>query len=248
MSHLGIRSLASPLRQSIAVGTGATANVYATRSLFTRAGTRLPTNKASLTGYCALAISLPFSLGFSSKAAAPDAQVDSQSSSMFREKSPAALRPQATTLMFASIKQETQTKWYDWVGYFREAGFDCVLVNLDYTDKSEKQTAQVKDILADELGSQIRLSSLQRSPLLFIHTSDNGSTSKSIDLLHSHLHSRPQISGVVIVPSQKGAENVVDQVKMEEIKKKLGGRVLLLESDDENALRESERWLIERGF
>lgn len=100
--------------------------------------------------YTALAaFSLPFSLGFATKAAAPNADVESKSSTVMREKSPAAFRPQATTLMFASVKGDMRYDWQDWIGYFREAGFDCIDANLDYAEKSANGQEQEHDIFAD---------------------------------------------------------------------------------------------------
>lgn len=110
------RTASSPLRRSLVTGgfgVKLPQNASPTRSLFTFAqnGSGFPQQQqGSKKGFvpggykAALAFSLPFSFGFATKAAAPNADVESKSSTVIREKSPAAFRPQATTLMFASVK------------------------------------------------------------------------------------------------------------------------------------------------
>lgn len=106
------RTASSPLRRSLVTGgfgVNLPQTASPTRSLFTFAqnGSFPQRSKKGLApGYKALAFSLPFSFGFATKAAAPNADVESKSSTVMREKSPAAFRPQATTLMFASVKGE----------------------------------------------------------------------------------------------------------------------------------------------
>lgn len=95
------------------------------------------------------------------------------------------------------------------------------------------------------MGSQVRLSVLQRSPLLFAHLKSSV-TPGVVSILHSHLHSRPQVSGVILVAKDNNTSEE-DKRKLDEMSKKLGGRLLIV-NDDEAGLRDSERWLIEKGF
>lgn len=68
-----------------------------------------------------------------------------------------------------------------------------------------------------------------------------------IHILHSHVHSRPSIAGVVLVSSKGVDTSEEDRKKLDEISKKLGGRLLIV-SDSQDGLRDGERWLIEKGF
>ncbi|GAC94689.1 nucleosome assembly protein [Pseudozyma hubeiensis SY62] len=125
------------------------------------------------------------------------------SSTLLRPASPAAPRRQTVTLVFLTSQSSSnglvkslvsnfgggggeREKWFPWIGYFREAGYDCLQMNLalpgnDGSDtgshsKSDSTTAR----LADELHEQIRLSNLQRQPVLFVHhTSDSNPESTS---------------------------------------------------------------------
>ncbi|KAJ9475734.1 Nucleosome assembly protein [Pseudozyma hubeiensis] len=133
-----------------------------------------------------------------------DGQSVDGSSTLLRPASPAAPRRQTVTLVFLTSQSSTKglvksllsnfggggggerEKWFPWIGYFREAGYDCLQMNLalptkDASDtasreKSDSTTAQ----LTDELHEQIRLSNLQRQPVLFVHhTSDSNPASTS---------------------------------------------------------------------
>lgn len=46
------------------------------------------------------------------------------------------------------LGRTTSRRWQEWIAYFREAGFDCIDVNLDYANRSEVK-AEAQDILAD---------------------------------------------------------------------------------------------------
>lgn len=123
-----------------------------------------------------------------------------------------------------------------------------------------------------ELTSQIRLSSLQRSPLLFIHASPSssllglGSSSSPspISILHAHLTTRPFIAGLIIVEKTAGEARAQAQriagagagapgggesgeKVLEEMSSKLGGRLLVVR-DSEEGIKEGERWMVEKGF
>ncbi|PWN24287.1 hypothetical protein BCV69DRAFT_280181 [Microstroma glucosiphilum] len=189
------------------------------------------------------------------------------------------------------------SSWQSWIGYFRDQGFDCIDANLDFEPKTGggggagtgssssssegdggavtgKVQGEEHKILADELTSQIRLSSLQRSPLLFIHAAPStsllglGSSSSSpspISILHAHLTTRPFISGLIIVENSTGealsqAQKVGEAAGsgsgsasgsgekiLEEMKSKLGGRLLVVK-DSEEGIKEGERWMVEKGF
>lgn len=86
---------------------------------------------------------------------------------------------------------------------------------------------------------------LQRSPLLFAHLKSSA-TPGIVSILHAHLHSRPQVSGVILVAKDNNTSEE-DKKKLDEMTKKLSGRVLIV-NDDEAGLRDSERWLIDKGF
>jgi hypothetical protein len=112
-----------------------------------------------------------------------------------------------------------------------------------------------------ELTSQIRLSSLQRSPLLFIHAAPSssllglGSSSSPspISILHAHLTTRPFIAGLIIVEKSAGEASSQavagesGEKVLEEMSSKLGGRLLVVR-DSEEGIKEGERWMVEKGF
>lgn len=104
--------------------------------------------------------------------------------------------------------------------------------------------------------SQIRLSSLQRSPLLFIRATSSStllglgspSSPSPISILHAHLSTRPFISGLIIVEKSAGEASAQSQGEMlEEMSSKLGGRLLVVR-DSEEGIKEGERWMVEKGF
>lgn len=72
--------------------------------------------------------------------------------------------------------------------------------------------------------------------------------------MHEHFHARSTVSGLVIVAPKQSAtdsnskcNNEAVLKKIEELGKKLQGRVKVV-SDDAEGLRESERWLIEKAY
>lgn len=114
------------------------------------------------------------------------------SSTLLRPASPAAPRRQTVTLVFLTSNTTSKglvkslmsnfgggsgetEKWFPWIAYFREAGYDCLQMNLalPLSTSTETATHEGKDrttsLLADELHTQIRLSNLQRQPVLFVH-------------------------------------------------------------------------------
>lgn len=87
---------------------------------------------------------------------------------------------------------------------------------------------------------------LQRQPLLFLRAAPS-----PVALVHAHVHARSTVSGLVIV-APKGSESASNNdaavtEKIKELSSKLGGRVVVV-TDDTEGLRESERWLIEKGY
>lgn len=171
------------------------------------------------------------------------------SSTLLRPASPAAPRRQTVTLVFLTSQSTGQglvkslvsnlgggsgerEKWFPWIGYFQEAGHDCLQMNLalpnndngagaDTTSREgvDKTTAR----LADELHSQIRLSNLQRQPVLFVHHAADSSPISTAQMVSSYIEpgkggssggggflskifggggmfgSRPAISGLVVI-------------------------------------------------
>lgn len=69
---------------------------------------------------------------------ADEARPKSKSSTLFRAASPAALRNPVTNLVFLRVRDDADERraHEGWVGYFREAGFDCVEMNLDIVGAS----------------------------------------------------------------------------------------------------------------
>ncbi|CAO1622330.1 unnamed protein product [Jaminaea pallidilutea] len=181
------------------------------------------------------------------------AQIDSQSSTIVRAASPAAPRAQATTLFFVSVRGKGRKEWQDWIQYFREAGFDVIDGNVDASVKGvQLKEGDDEKVLADELASQVRLSSLQRQPLLFAQLDPSSSIFSSsapnvLSLLHSHVHSQPSVSGIVLIGKRPGEGDAEGQDKLKQTAEKLGGRVKVVENS-EQGLRESEAWLVEQGF
>lgn len=68
-----------------------------------------------------------------------------------------------------------------------------------------------------------------------------------LTLLHSHVHSQPSVSGIVLIGKRPGEGDAEGQDKLRQIAEKLGGRVKVVENS-EQGLRESEAWLVEQGF
>lgn len=140
------------------------------------------------------------------------------SSTLLRPASPAAPRRQTVTLVFVTSQSTGQglvkslvsnlgggsnerEKWFPWIGYFREAGYDCLQMNLALpsSDKDGADTTSHADVgkttarLADELHSQIRLSNLQRQPVLFVHHTADSSSTSTAQIVSSYIE--PNSSG-----------------------------------------------------
>lgn len=159
------------------------------------------------------------------------------SSTLVRPASPAAPRRQTVTLVFLTSQSTSKglvkslvsnfgggggerEKWFPWIGYFREAGYDCLQMNLALppNEGGDKTTAR----LADELHTQIRLSNLQRQPVLFVHHTADAAPESTGQIVSSYIEpntsngdgggwwskifggggmfgSRPAISGLVVI-------------------------------------------------
>lgn len=172
------------------------------------------------------------------------------SSTLLRPAAPTAPRRQTVTLVFVtshstgkglvqrlasnfgSSSHQTET-WFPWIGYFREAGYDCLQMNLalapeEATNADTKSHAGLDATtsrLADELHTQLRLSNLQRQPVLFVHHSADSSPTSIAQVVSEYIEphtdsqnsstgsgwlsnifggggmfgSRPAISGLVVV-------------------------------------------------
>lgn len=165
------------------------------------------------------------------------AESTSASSSKFRQADPAALRKPASQLFFMSVQEEHRDEWQNWIGYFRQAGYDCIDANIALSRKNEENEKS----LSDEIDSQIRLMSLQRPPLLFAYSGQGARAA-----LHHIQSSRPKISGLVLV-NPKGADQTTVQSAKELDVKKL--RILILsDQEDEEAFRKTERWMDSEGL
>ncbi|PWN43386.1 hypothetical protein IE81DRAFT_89095 [Ceraceosorus guamensis] len=56
-------------------------------------------------------------------------EIKSASSSILRQASPAAARRPQTHLVFLTLDQAERDAWQQWIAYFRNEGFDCLLIN-----------------------------------------------------------------------------------------------------------------------
>ena len=125
------------------------------------------------------------------------------SSTLVRPASPAAPRRQTVTLVFLTSQSnrpglvkslvsnfggrdrgETE-KWFPWIGYFREAGYDCLQMNLALPDDAPAD--KTTQSLTDELHTQIRLSNLQRQPVLFVHHSADADAASTGQIVSSYI-------------------------------------------------------------
>ncbi|EST08159.1 hypothetical protein PSEUBRA_002244 [Kalmanozyma brasiliensis GHG001] len=158
------------------------------------------------------------------------------SSTLVRPASPSAPRRQTVTLVFLTSSSSSgglvkslvsnfgggggeREKWFPWIGYFREAGYDCLQMNLALPPQAEGRKTEK---LADELHSQIRLSNLQRQPVLFVHHSADSAPEATASIVSQYIEpgqssgggggllgkifggggmfgGRPAISGLVVI-------------------------------------------------
>ena len=114
------------------------------------------------------------SLGFSlmslfSMKSISDVLGTSESASILREASPAAMTKQPYTLVFVSSSEWSVSRdaWQSWIMYFREAGYDCIDMRVEVPSEHDEGKCKA-ELLAEQIASQVRLSSLQRQPVLFL--------------------------------------------------------------------------------
>lgn len=167
----------------------------------------------------------------------------SQSSAILREASPAAMRTPACQIVFMSVDEDRRDAWASWIGYFREAGFDCYDVNLALAGAEPAAAAGVQ-AFADELGAQIRLLSLQRRPVVFAQTTHAAHTALA------QLQARDaQMSGLVLVLADKDdaaqGDGVAAQARNLDTKRM---RILVVDGADKDVLRSVERWMTDEGL
>lgn len=156
------------------------------------------------------------------------------SSTLLRPASPSAPRRQTVTLVFLTSEGTSpglvqsvmsnlgpsgsgRDKWYSWIGYFREAGYDCLQMNVALPDAASDN---VTGKLSEELHEQIKLSNLQRLPVLFVHHGSKSSPDDTAEVVSSYIEpagssgggvlsnifggggmfgSKPAISGLIVV-------------------------------------------------
>jgi hypothetical protein len=162
---------------------------------------------------------------------------ESKSSTLFREASPAALRKPSSQLVFLSRFKERRKDWESWIGYFREAGYDCFDMNIATKDETKSELG----VMAAELTSQLRLLSIQRPPLVFAFH-DKGSD-EAIEQIQS---SKPAMSGLVIVVPSSDKETIEKLSGLN--KEKL--RIFIVDESQEKdaALQQVERWMSAQGL
>lgn len=187
------------------------------------------------------------------------------SGSVLREASPAAPTKQAYTLVFVSSDALSvpRSKWQAWIYYFREAGYDCIDLKIE-PPKDKSQDLSEDEMLSRELIGQIRDSSLQREPVVFIR--DGGDAilkpymgkggflarrgpMSGLVLLHPTSEKElsetnwPSSMPVLVVPKQ-GAE------QWEGVVKSAGKASVMTDqwSEKEQTLKEVERWLRNMGL
>ncbi|PWN54469.1 hypothetical protein IE53DRAFT_407895 [Violaceomyces palustris] len=194
---------------------------------------RLRAGAASATALAggAFAFSSSSSPSNQSSAASQDQAGPGSSSSLLREASPSARRKQTVSLVFLStegwshegvdsnLASQGRKVWHSWIGYFREAGYDCFDTNVCMSESELlKESKDQASVLSDELHTQLRLQSLQRAPVLFVHGSmgssavaaryvdpstTGGSSGRGGGSLLSKIFSsggaRPLISGLVVL-------------------------------------------------
>lgn len=97
-----------------------------------------------------------------------------ETGSILREASPAAPTKQPYTLVFLSSDplHVKRSQWQSWIMYFREAGYDCIDMNVSLPEKLPEGVTR-EEQLAREVAGQVRLASLQRQPVLFLRDSED---------------------------------------------------------------------------
>ena len=124
----------------------------------------------------------------------------SESASVLREASPAAPTKQPYTLVFvhSSAWGVSRQAWQSWIMYFREAGYDCLDVQVELPAKPADGASR-DDALAEQISSQVRQSALQREPVLFVR--DGADETVPSYLGHGGLFSntRGPMSGLVLL-------------------------------------------------
>lgn len=191
----------------------------------------------------------------------------SQSGSILREASPAAMSKQAYTLVFVSSDslRVSRSQWQAWIYYFREAGYDCIDLKIE-PPKDTPEDMSPEDVLARELTGQVRDSSLQRQPVIFIrdggdqivkdYLGKGGLFSRrgpmsGLVLLHPQSDKKlaetdwPSNTPILVVPASPNASaQWEDTVKGAKSAKVMGDEW----SEKEGLLKEVERWLRNSGL
>lgn len=174
---------------------------------------------------------------FSTRSSILHAESSSASSSKFRQADPSALRKPGSQLFFMSVKEEHRDEWQNWIGYFRQAGYDCIDSNIAISEGKEENDQAI----SEEIGSQIRLMPLQRAPLLFAYSGQGARAA-----LHHIQSSKPRISGLVLVNPKGTDQSTVESADKLDVKKL---RILILsDQEDEQAFRKTERWMDSEGL
>lgn len=113
-------------------------------------------------------------LGFFTSASPREMLSTTDSGSILREASPVATMRQPYTMVFVSSSQLNvpRSQWQSWIMYFREAGYDCIDLNVELPHhRPDGETDE--ELLSKEIIGQVRLSSLQREPVVFLRDGED---------------------------------------------------------------------------
>ena len=152
-------------------------------------------------------LSTSASVGFSlmslfSMKSVTDVLGTSESASVLREASPAAPTKQPYTLVFvhSSAWGVSRQAWQSWIMYFREAGYDCLDVQVELPAKPADGASR-DDALAEQISSQVRQSALQREPVLFVRDGANETVPSYLGHGGLFSNTRGPMSGLVLLLS-----------------------------------------------
>ncbi|WFD04767.1 hypothetical protein MVES1_000091 [Malassezia vespertilionis] len=143
-------------------------------------------------------------LGFFTSARNGNLLSTTDSGSILREASPAAMTKQPYTLVFVSAGPlgVKRSDWQSWIMYFREAGYDCIDLNVELPKNPQKDVSNEK-MLADEVTEQVRLSSLQRQPVVFLRDQGNAVVPSYLGTGGLFFGKRGPMSGLVMLHPDK---------------------------------------------
>ncbi|CEH18310.1 hypothetical protein CBOM_04720 [Ceraceosorus bombacis] len=167
-------------------------------------------------------------------------EIKSASSSILRQASPAAARRPQTHLVFLTLDQAERDAWQRWIAYFRNEGFDCLLINTA-VEGGEADHSR----LGEELTQQLRLASLPVQPIVLVQNQ------RGAEVAFEQLSSDPRASGLMIVLFDTSAQEsslrtVSDRAKEVKLPSKL--RWTLISASEADAIKQAEKWIRDQGF